>query len=56
MGEARIGADKGADLLIASERQAVSIEATDVGMSHTPNPDLVNKELVAAPLSSLLVV
>jgi hypothetical protein len=56
VGEASIGADEVADLLLASKRQAVCIEGTDVGVSHTPNPDLVDEELFAAPLSSLLEV
>ena len=56
MGKARIGANEVADLLIACKRQAMRIEGTDVGVSHTPNPDLVDEEFIAAPLSSLLVV
>ena len=56
MGEACVGADEGADLLITCERQAVSVEAPEVGMPYTANPDLVDEELVNAPLSSLLVM
>ena len=56
MGEASIGADKGADLLITCERQAMSVEAPEVGVSYTTYPDLVNEELVTTPLSGLLVM
>ena len=56
VGEASVGADEGADLLITCERQAVSVEAPEVGMPYTANPDLVDEELVNAPLSSLLVM
>ena len=56
MGEASVGADKGADLLITCERQAMSVEAPEVGVPYTTNPDLVDEELVTAPLCSLLVM
>jgi len=56
VGEASVGADKGAHLLITCERQAMSVEAPEVGVPYTPNSDLVNEELVTTPLSSLLVM
>ena len=56
MGEASIGADEGGDLLITSEIEAMSVEAPDIGVPHTPDPDLVDEELLTSPLISLLVV
>lgn len=55
MCESSIGTDKGTDLLIASERQAVCIEATYVGVSYTSNPDFIDEELLSAPLCLLVV-
>ena len=56
MGEACVGADEGADLLITCEREAMSVEGPEVGVSHTPNTDLVDEELVNATLGILLVM
>ena len=56
MGEASVGADEGADLLITCEREAMGVEAPEVGVSHTANPDLVDEELVNATLGILLVM
>ena len=34
----------------------MDIEGPEVGVSYTPNPDLVDEELVTATLGSLLVM
>ena len=56
MGEASIGANKGAHLLITREREAMSVKAPEVGMTYTTNPDLVDEELVTTSLGSLLIM